>query len=502
MRTVRNFLSLRDVIWARIGRTSAAIAALGAAVALATLAPMIARADTPREVASGLSDAAFAMLNSIDASAKAGAMLAPVASLASDAQSLSGALDKGDRAGAGHAMAAIVKDRNQIDAARAVKDAPELPQWNAIKGQIAALEAQVTPIAGPVATSAPPASSLAAPSASLPPEAPNAPQVVISSRSFTGGGVRVRGFFEGTNLRSAGIFDGSTPVKTIAVTDVSGEQRVNFDFGLQDPSPSQTLEVTDALGRVARAQLAPDAAALTHSHDGREKMIELGGGELDSEAVASAGPAAIPGPRNNTEEIPRADGSEDATGAPGRRLPGGVEGPLTNVQINVLGVMPSPSQPGSYEVVGQISGAGVHRAGVYENGRLMKAIPIGAGSYNSFDVIFQMAPGQQASIRAYGLGRNFIEASVDANNDGMSTASAPPVVVVPGGSPYGYGSPYAYRSPYGAPVYPGGYPPGYAAPGYGAPGYGAPGYGYPAPGYGYPPGYAPPGTPWYRRLIP
>lgn len=486
MRTVRNFLSLRDTIRARAVRASAAILAF----ALAVLAPVAARADSPQAVASGLSDAAFAMLNSIDADAKAGAMLPPVASLASDAQSLSGALDKGDRAAAGHAMAAIVKDRNQIDAARAVKGAPDLPQWNSIKGQIAALEAQVTPVAGPVATSAPPASSVLTPSASLPPEAPKAPQVVISSRSFTGGGVRVRGFFEGTDLRSAGIFDGSTPIKTITVNDVSGEQRVNFDFGLQDPSPSQTLEVTDALGRVARAQLAPDAAALTHSPDGREKMIELGGGELDSEAVASAEPATIPAPRNNTEEIPRADGSEDATGAPGRRLPGGVEGPLTNVQINVLGVMPSPSQPGSYEVIGQISGAGVHRAGVYENGHLMKAIPIGAGAYNSFDVVFQMAPGQQASIRAYGLGSNFVEASVDANSEGMSTASGPPVVVVPGANPYGYGSPYAYRSPYGAPVYPGGYPPGYG------------GYGYPAPGYGYPPGYVPPSTPWYRRLIP
>ncbi len=486
MRTVRNFLSLRDTIRAQAVRASAAILAF----ALAVFAPVATRADSPQAVASGLSDAAFAMLNSIDADAKAGAMLPPVASLASDAQSLSGALDKGDRAAAGHAMAAIIKDRNQIDAARAVKGAPDLPQWNSIKGQIAALEAQVTPVAGPVATSAPPASNVLTPSASLPPEAPKAPQVVISSRSFTGGGVRVRGFFEGTDLRSAGIFDGSTPIKTITVTDVSGEQRVNFDFGLQDPSPSQTLEVTDALGRVARAQLAPDAAALTHSPDGREKMIELGGGELDSEAVASADPAAIPGPRNNTEEIPRADGSEDATGAPGRRLPGGVEGPLTNVQINVLGVMPSPSQPGSYEVIGQISGAGVHRAGVYENGRLMKSIPISGGAYNSFNVIFQMAPGQQASIRAYGVGSNFVEASVDANSEGMSTASGPPVVVVPGANPYGYGSPYAYRSPYGAPVYPGGYPPGYG------------GYGYPAPGYGYPPGYVPPSTPWYRRLIP
>jgi len=492
---VRNFLLRRcgfraQALWA------------SAALVLAVVLSAPVRADSPQAIASGLSDSAFAMLNSIDADAKTGgAMLAPVASLASDAQSLSAALDKGDRAGAGHAMAAVVRDRNQIDAARAANGAPYLAQWNSIKGQIAALEAQVTPVAGSVATSAPAASSPAAPSASLPPEA-KAPQVVINSRSFSGGGVRVRGFFEGTDLKSAGIFDGSVPVKTIRVSDVTGEQRVNFDFGIQDPSPSQMIEVTDSLGRVARAQVAPDAAALTHSHDGHEKMIELGaGGAMDSDALASSGPVAVPPSRNNTEEIPRADGSESASGAPGRRIPGGVEGPLINVQINVLGVMPSPSQPGSYEVIGQITGAGVHRAGVYVNGRPMKPIPIGAGGYNSFDVTFQMPPGQQASIRAYGMGSNFVEASVDASNDGMSTASAPPIMI-PGMNPYG--SAYGYGSPYGAPVYPGGYPPGYGAPGYGVPGYGAPGYGYPAPGYGYPPGYAPPGTamPWYRRLIP
>ncbi|HUY28474.1 MAG TPA: hypothetical protein VMV27_13755 [Candidatus Binataceae bacterium] len=497
MRILCNFRFMRNPVRARISRASQTLVVL----MLAAMIAAVARADTPAGVAAGLSDAAFAMLNAIDADPKSGgAMLAPVASLASDAQSLQSALEKDDRSAAGHAMAAVVRDRDQIDAARAAKGAPALPQWNSVKGQIAALEAQVTPVAGPIATSAPPPSSPAAPSASLAPEAPKAPQVVINSRSFSQGAVHVRGFFEGTDLKSAGIFDGSAPVKMVKVSDVSGEQRVNFDFGIQDPSPTQTIEVTDGLGRVARAQVAPDAAALTHSRDGHEKMIELGGSTMDSEAVASSGPAAVASSRNNTEEIPRADGSESASGAPGRRLPGGVEGPLTNVQINVLGVMPSSSQPGGYEVIGQITGAGVHRAGVYVNGRMMKPIPIGAGGYNSFDVSFQMPPGQQATIRAYGLGRNFVEASVDSSGTGMSTASAPPLMV-PGMSPYGYpASPYGYggAAPYGAPVYSGGYPPGYGAPGYGAPGYGGyPGYG--APGYGYPPGAA---MPWYRRLIP
>ncbi|HVA80286.1 MAG TPA: hypothetical protein VNF29_05130, partial [Candidatus Binataceae bacterium] len=291
MRIPRNFRFSRNPMRMRISRAARTLAIL----MLAAMIPVAARADTPAGVAAELSDAAFAMLNTIDADPKSGgAMLAPVASLASDAQSLQSALEKDDTAAAGHAMAAVVRDRHQIDAAQAAKGAPALPQWNSVKGQIAALEAQVTPVAGPIASSAPPPSNPAAPSASLPPEAPKAPQVVINSRAFSDGAVRVRGFFEGTDLKSAGIFDGSTPVKMVKVSDVSGEQRVNFDFGIQDPTPTQTIEVTDALGRVARAQVAPDAAALTHSHDGHEKMIELGGGAMDSEAVASSGPAAVP----------------------------------------------------------------------------------------------------------------------------------------------------------------------------------------------------------------
>ncbi len=490
---MQNWPQERNKFRARLLR---ALLALGAAIAAAAL-PLAVRADTPAAIAKQLSDNSFTMLNSIDSGSKAGGpMLAPVASLASDAQSLSSALEKGDRTAASHAMAAVIRDRGQIDAARTTKGAPELAQWNSIKGEIAALEAQVTPVAGPVATSAPPPTSPAGAAASLPPEAPAAPRVVINSRSFSGGGVRVRGYFEGTNLKSAGIYDDSTPIKAIRVSDVSGPQRVNFDFGIQDPTPSQTIQVTDALGRMAQAQIAPDAAAVTHSSNGHEKMIELGsGGAMDSDAIASSGPVPVPASHNNTEEIPRADGSESATGAPGRRFPGGVEGPLANVQINVLGVMPSASQPGSYEVVGQISGAGVHRAGVYVNGRLLKPIPIGAGGYNSFDVSFQMPPGQQATIRAYGLGSNFVEASVNASSNGLSTASAPPIIIPGVTNPYGYGSPYgygAYGSPYGAPSYPGVVSP------YGSP-YGAPGYGYPAPGYGYPPGTA---MPWYRSLIP
>ncbi len=461
-----------------ITRAATVLFALAAVASLAIA--QSARADSPQALAAELSDSAFAMLNSINSDAKsAGPLLAPVASLASDAQALSTALQKNDRTTASHAMAAVVSDRNQIDTALKAKNAPNVPDWNRVETQIGALEAQVAPVAGPVDASLPPASP--APAAELPPAAPKEPQIVINSRTFSDGGVRVRGYFEGTDLKSAAIYDGDTAIKQIQVTDVTGEQRVDFDFGLQDPSPSQTIQVTDALGRVARAQLAPDAAALTHSPDAHDKTIELGG-TTAADTVASEEPAPMPPPSANTAEIPREYDGTDDEGAPARRLPGGVGGNnLVNVQINVLAVRPVTSQPGSYEAVGQIAGAGVHRAGVYVNGRLMKPISLTGGSYSSFDVIFPIPPGTQASIRAYGLGNNFVEATIDTNEDALPTYSGPIVVPM---SPYAYGNPYA-RPPYG-------YAPGYTYP---------PGYSYP-PAYGYPPGYTPAPVPWYRRFIP
>ena len=453
--------------WVGIIVTSALVAA-----GLAVWGPArTAIADTAQSEASNLSDRAFALLNSVNADATvAGPMLGPVANLASDAQTLSTALNKGDRAEAAHAMAAIVADRDAIDAAPVKGSrALDLGQWKTLKDQIASLEKQVHPVPGP---SGPRVPTAAAPSGADLPAAPAPPRVVINSRVFTGGSVRIKGFFEGTDLKSAGIYDDSLEVKPIDVGANPGSQRVNFDFSLEDPSPAESIDVADNLGRVARAQVAPQASMVARSPDGHEKLIELGSGGAE-DAVASAGPPA--GPRNDTAEIPRAD--EDDSDEPHRRIPGGVGGNLRDVQINVIGVMPVVSQPGSYEVVGQISGAGVKRAAIYVDGKLAKPIPVSAGAYSSFDVTFAMM-GRDAAIRAYGNGTNFVEASLDTSNNGMTVYNVPrlypPNPNYPN-NPYAYGNPYAPPNPYG-----------YAVPPYGAP-------------YGTTP---PPSVPWWRRILP
>lgn len=461
-------------------RLAARVAAVWlAAVALIVVVKSAAHADGPVDVASALSDGAFSLLDSINGSpAGPGALLGPVANLASDAQTLSAALGRSDNGTAGRAMAAVQKDRRNIEALlRSGNHLPDPAQWKSIENQIATLSRTVHPMAGAVPTGVPSASTPAT-AAELPPAAPPAPQVIIESRVFSDGGVRVHGYLQGTNLKSAGIFNDDQLVKNLDFERVAGRERVRFDLSIQSPTASETIRVTDQLDRIASAMVAPEAGAIPNTPTSGEKVIELGGG-VGYSSVASAGSGVGPPAvgSHNTDEIPRAV----PRGGSSRKIPGGVGTGLVGVSINVIFADQSMDEPGMYHVVGQISGAGVRRAGVYVEGRLVKQIPVSPGGYSAFDVKFPMIAGKEASIRAYGAGSNYVESSIDTSDNGM-TDGGMTVMRGPGMYPP---NPYAYGYPYRSPANPYGAPPPYG------------GYGYPPP-YGY--RRAP--VPWYRRLIP
>ena len=493
---------------ARVTRNGSVSWRIAFAIALIVLAAagVISRqsfAQDAQAQALELSDHAFQMLNAINASStKAGPILAPVASLAGDAQTLSTALSAHDNASASGAMASILSDRDKIEAAAKIAGGQYPEQWTSIREKIAALEKQVTPVKGAVARSEVPESH-ASVAAAAGESMAAAPRIEIASRVFQAGKVRVKGFFEGTDLKSAGIFDGDTKSRDIDVASTPGEQRINFDFSIEQPSPTQSIRVADVYGREAQAMVSPDPAAVGPMK-GSEEMIEVDPGATASRGEAgplAESPLASAGPSrgNNTAEIAR-PGDELS---PSRRH---IEansslGPLTNVQINVIDAEELMSAPGNVEVVGQIAGPGVRHAGVYVNGKLVKPIPVSTGGYSAFDLTFPMPAGSDAKIRAYGNGNDFVEASVDTvgGGSGMSEYRNPPMYAAPYGayppSPYYRPNPYAYANPY--------------APGYNpyAPGYNpyAPNpnpYGYP-PGYGPPPyGTPPPSKPWYSKLLP
>src|SRR5579885_291576 len=97
----------------------------------------------------------------------------------------------------------------------------------------------------------------AASSTGLPPPGtvnpPGLPRIVIASRESDGGIVRLKGYFEGTALSSAGIYEGSRLLKGFSVNCVPCHQKVEFDLRLENASAATVLRIADADGRTAES---------------------------------------------------------------------------------------------------------------------------------------------------------------------------------------------------------------------------------------------------------
>jgi hypothetical protein len=416
-------------------RRARLVAAAVAAAALVIVSSS-ARAEDVTERASQLADAAFVMLNSLNAasadSSTGGPLLAPTAELASNAQALANALKKGDHVAAGHAMAAIVRDQTTIDTAARGESAVITAEWGSVKTQIAMLEKDVPPVEAPATAAASSRGALAEPEVASSRDAPAPPKVVIESSTPAGDFVLVKGFLQGTDLKDAGVYDGASKRKDINVAGVPGQQRVNFQFKIESPAPDETIRVTDVDGREASAFVASGgagaAAAIEHPSSASEPASDSASAASSEEDNSAA----------NTAEIPPAGYSAAGPGEPTRRLTS-----LGNTQITIVSLAAVPSHPGSYEVLGDISGR-VRMAGVYINGRMVTPIRLTPGPYSSFDVIFTRLGTQNASIRAYGPGNEFVETPLAPGGSGVTTFSnfrpaypygPAPSVPPPGGYP-------------------------------------------------------------------
>ena len=503
-------------------------AALGAVLLLAALWAMApaacALAGDAAAASAELSNQAFALLNSLNApdadgntNSDAKAMLGPVASFAGDAQTLSQALSAGDTTSARRTTASLDSDAASVDAAlKTHHGALKADRWDALKNQLAAIEKSVPPAAAPVAPPlAPPAASsgdassgTSAPggtapgAAEIPPpsaasvagtgaeSAPasgaadiGGPTIKIESCRLVGNVTQVQGYLEGSALSSAGIYEGEQMVKPIDVGRVLGHQKVEFSLKLRDADIATNLRVVDQAGRMATASVyGEDSSAMASS--GRESgvVVDRGTGATAGTNTAEIPSANAPSTGLDTgggldESAPSADEGLGSAGPGGGIVGGplggglgagglgvGVGAPMGNIQINIEAVNPVNSLSRSYQVVGQIVGKGVRRAGIYVDGRLATRIPIGHGNVNNFSTNFMMSGGT-ATIRAFGAGNQYVESSITMP---PAVASAPPIVVAPYGaspynplgmSPYGmapyggvYGSPYGmpYGTPFGA----------------------------------------------------
>ncbi len=465
--------------------------------------PAARAADDPGGASAALSNQAFALLNSLnapdaDGNANPGAkaLLGPVASFAGDAQTLSQALGAGDNAGARRATASLDADAASVDAAlKTHGGAIKADRWDALKQQLAAIEKSVppAPASAAPASAAPPASgepanasaaaapgaapvpapaadSAAAPSAPAPGAADSGgPTIKIESRSVVGDVTYLKGYFEGSALQSAGIYEGAQSVKPIKVDDVIGRQKVEFQLSLRDADIATNLRVIDQAGRVATASVfAEDSTAMASTGTESGVEVDRGAGSTSGSNTAEIPSASASSPGMGEggpeESAPGADEGLGSAGIGGGLVGGGLGGgigaPIGNVQINIEAVNPVNPLSHVYQVVGQIIGHGVHAAGIYVDGRLVKRLPVSRGAnVSNFHTTFMMNGGT-ATIRAFSEGNQYVETSIAMP---PAVASAPPIVVAPYGmnpyspypmDPYGglYGSPYGvpYGTPYGA----------------------------------------------------
>lgn len=492
----------------RLGREAVLCGAVLFAMLCATAPAAHAAADAGAASAE-LSNQAFALLNSLNATdadgnanPEAKELVGPVASFAGDAQTLSQALKAKDNAGARRAAASLDADAASVDAGlRAHKAVISADRWAALKHQLAAIEKSVPPAPASAASASGAPASVApvapgerggagAPAsgdAALPAAAPDSaapagasappdnggPTIKIESRSVVGSVTHLKGYFEGSALRSAGIYEGAQNVKPLKVDHVIGRQKVDFQLSIRDADIATNLRVIDQAGRSATASVfGEDSTALAST--GRESGVEVdrGAGSTSGNNTAeipseSAPDAADAGSSGLDESAPSADeggiGSGSIDGLGGGSiggLSGGLGAPMNNTQINIESINPVNPLSHLYQVVGQIIGK-VRRAGIYVDGRLVKRIPVSHGNLSNFSTTFSLNGGT-ATIRAFGAGNQYVESSIAMP---PAVASAPPIVVAPYGmnpySPFGmnpypmdpYGSPYGspFGTPYGNP---------------------------------------------------
>ena len=329
-------------------------------------------------------------------------LLGPVASFAGDADGVRQSLARSDFRSAQSHMASLQTDATAID--QVLKQHPNAilaARWSVLREQADKLAGEIPLCGSPSACGSPPAAATGSGSASLTNVSAGgyAPRIVITSRESAGGFLRLQGYFEGRALKSAGIYQGSSRLKALKVDKIPGRQRVEFDLRFEEPSLATILRVSDANGKTTEApvvdpsllpaEISPDSVAPIDSTDSGEPGPDWGeaGG---TEEIPSHGPVIL---------------------APSKRQTLG--GRLADVQINILSVKRTSNLPPTYEIIGQIAGRGITRAGIYLNGRLLQSIPIAASAeYTSFDQRV-VARGGSTTIRAYSVGNRFIEQPVD-----------------------------------------------------------------------------------------
>jgi hypothetical protein len=360
----------------------------------------------PRSSSATLASQSFALLDKLNkAGNKADPLVGLVAGFCGDAETLRQSLARGDLRAAGSAVAVLQTDRDALDQAFKAHPNPiALQDWSALGKQ---LDEVVREIPNCGVNCAPPPDdksdqNLASGTGAA--RTGDAPRIVVASREYDKETVRLRGYFEGSDLKSAGIYDGADELKAFSVDGVPGRQKVEFDLRLRNPSTTTALRITDGNHRTTEAfVIADDGPELSSTPPSEESAL-----------APSAGSTAVERPLNEGAAIAEIPSHGPLTPSPSNRHL--LDGNLAGAKIDILAITQTRNLPPTYQVVGHIIGHGIIHAGIYLDGRLLEPIPIVTGaSDTTFDREI-IAHGGSPTVRAYGVGNRFIEQPLDFIN--------------------------------------------------------------------------------------
>lgn len=391
--------------------------------------------------AAQLSDRAFALLDKVNAKSETtGPMIGPAAALASDAQSLQQALQSGDRGRAGSAMGSLLADRDALSAqVSAHPGAISASEWSSLKDQIDALSKMVTPSPAAAVKVSPETRPEAAAVGDDRNSVARPLRVKLESTAVEAqDNVHLKGFVEGTGLKSAGIYEGSTELKAFDVGLVPGAQRLNFDLQLERLVPGLVIRAADAAGNRAEAEVTASAGTRSGPSLGESPPSLTDAAPEKPEAGFAPGEAAPNGgvsvaPEATTKEIPSLVPPSPAH----KHVSGHARSTLGDIRLVVGRVQLVDPENHEYEVVGQVSGSGIKGAGIYVDGKLAEEIEIdletglrGNTTGSTFDETFNMN-GRLATIRVYGPRDDYVERTIPLNGNPMQGLPMPMVPMIP-----------------------------------------------------------------------
>src|SRR5579875_1180265 len=333
------------------------------ALVLTLLPGELAQAQAPTALARTLSDQAFALLDTLNAThahSQPSALLGPIGMYAADSQTLLRALKENAGEQDGAALAALERDQAAVDSTLQGAGADlNRAQWTKMKEELATLKIAIPATAASEAVpTLVPAGTGASSDLSV---------RIDSTRFDSADQLHITGVITGRDITSAGIYAGNEEITALRPTPDRRDQRIELALPIAPPPADSVIQVNDGSGHSAQA------------------------------AISMAGaPAEV-----------------------GQTLPP-MNRPAPKVSINISQFALANSALRQYAVAGQIAGADITRAGIYVDHRMVRQIPVLAGAgyhISNFATNFELR-GNQASVRVYTRGGRYQETVL--NNTGQT----------------------------------------------------------------------------------